>query len=147
MIELAMAVGGSLVKVLTNSMASKQRAEELRYQREIAALPVQYEAFRGVRLEPISERMSITRQVLALSVVLSVVVLPKIAVIAGLFTGHEITIALQSEIDQGWVMGLFATRFAVELSETASIPISTFDTSMVSMILAMYFTPGGVSNR
>jgi len=147
MIEILMAIGGSAIKVITNIMAAKERAEELRSQREIAALPIQYEGFRNMRLEPVSERMGITRQVLALSVVLSVIVLPKVAVLAGVFMGIDVSIALQSEVDNGWLSGLFTSRFDIELNNTSSIPITTFDTSMVAMILSLYFTPGGLNNK
>lgn len=120
-----------VMSLWSKSMESKQRSHE-RQMELLSAKTVAVEKAREFQ----NHGFMITRRIIALMAVFSIVLLPKLAVVFGL--PWQVTVGW-TEVDPGALFGLFPEQEVVKWKTAQGFVITPLDTHLVSAIIGLYF--------
>ena len=131
--ELITMLGSTLISGVMSMISQNLKAKQAQQKMLLARGEFQVEAFKAAR-EYGNEGFQWTRRIIAILAVLSIVVLPKVAVI--FFPDLTVTVGY-TEFKQGFLF--IPEKEAMKWIEFTGLVITPLDTNLVAAIICMYF--------
>ena len=131
--ELITMLGSTLISGVMSMLSQNLKAKQAQQKMLLARGEFQVEAFKAAR-EHNNEGFQWTRRIIAVLAVLSIVVLPKVAVI--FFPELAVTVGY-TEFKPGFLF--IPEKEAMKWVEFTGLVITPLDTNLVAAIIGMYF--------